>query len=251
MKKSIKILIIILSILLVIGIGIFITIKLTTKNDTGNIEEKEETKILYTFTDPLNNKINIVYNEILDEKYMGVDLSRFEDKEDELRKDIRKSVYKDSDYKKLNLSDEYNEAYNELLKKLRGRNGSGYSRENLRIALQKEGIQSDVIEYVLDNANIDYNDQALMAVYKYLQGGHSKINVDDKLYNEAFTEEEIKYALNEVGEIDYYEQALYEACYYRFYKLYDKVQTTRYMRIENFTEEEIEYAVNIAFEKIK
>ena len=252
MKKSLKLILLIIGILLVIGAGIFITIKLTTK-DNGKKEDnkKEETKILYTFTDPLNNKINIVYNELLDEKYIGVDLSRFDDKEDKLRKQIRGYVYKDSDYKKLNLSDNYNEAYNELLKKIRGIRGSGYSRENLRKALQKENIQNDVIEYVIDNANIDYNDQALMVVYKHLQSGHSKKSLDDKLTNEGFTEEEIEFALNEVGEIDYYEQALHDACFYRFYKKFDKEKTARYLRLENFTEEENEYAVNIVFEEIK
>ena len=245
MKKSVKIILLIIGALLVIGAGILITIKITSSN------QKEEKKILYTFTDPLNNKINIIYNEILDEKYMGVDLTRYDDKEDKLRKTIKGYVYKDSDYKKLNLSEDYNKAYNEILKKIRGRNGSGYSRENLINALEKENITTDVIEYVVDNANIDYNDQALMLVYKRLETGHSKESTEDKLNEEGFTEEEIEYAMNEIKDVDFYEQALGDACKYRFYKKYDKAQTARYLRLEKFTEEEIEYAVNIAFEEIK
>ena len=140
---------------------------------------------------------------------------------------------------------------NEILKKIRGINGSGYSRENLINALEKENITTDVIEYVVDNANIDYNDQALMLVYKRLETGHSKESTENKLNEEGFTEEEIEYAMNEIKDVDFYEQALGDACYYRFYKKYDKAQTARYLRLEKFTEEEIEYAVNTAFEEIK
>ena len=249
MKKK-NIIIIAIVCLLVISLGIFVIVKCIPSKDKTS-ENKKENKVLYTFTDPLKNKINIVYNEILDEKYMSADLSRYEDKEDELRKIIRGYVYKDSDYKKLNLSEDYNKAYNEILKKIRGRNGSGYSRENLISTLEKENLDNDVIEYVVDNANINYNDQALMLVYKRLETGHSKESTENKLIEEGFTEEEIEYVMNEIKDVDFYEQALADACFYRFYKKYDKAQTSRYLRLEKFTEEENEYAVNTVFEKTK
>ena len=251
MNKLVKKIIIIVGALLVVSLGILLIIKLTSPKDKGNEDKKQESKILYTFTDPLNNKINIVYKEILDEKYMGVDLSRFDDKEDELRKEIKEYVYKDSDVKALNLSEDYNEAYDKLLRKIRGRNGSGFSLEGVKNAIVKEGITSEAAEYVVNNANIDYNDQALMVVYKRLETGHSKESIKNKLVDELFTEEEIGYAMNEIKDVDFYEQALADACYYRFYKKYDKAQAARYLRLEKFTEEENEYAVNIVYEKIK
>ena len=247
MKKKI---ILIIALVLVIGLGIFLGVKLATKKD--KIDNNDTTnKVVYTLTDPLNAKIELIRKEVIHDKYIGVDLSRYEEKEDNLRKEIKKYVYKDSDVESLNLSEEYNRAYDKLLRKIRGINGSGYSREYLRKELQKEGIQNSVAEYVIDNANIDYNDQAIIRVYKYLSAGNSKQGINDKLIKEEFTEEEIEYALSEIEDVDFYEQAIEEACLYKYYKKYDKATTAKYLRMKKFTEEEIEYAVNTVFEKIK
>lgn len=246
MKKKI---ILIIALVLIVGLGIFLVVKLTTKKD--KLENNDTTnKVVYTLTNPLNTKIELIRKEVIHDKYIGVDLSRYEDKEDDLRKEIKKYVYKDSDVKALNLSEEYNRAYDKLLRKIRGINGSGYSREYLRKELQKEGIQNSVVEYVIDNANIDYNDQAIIRVYKYLSAGNSKQGINDKLIKEEFTEEEIEYALSEIEDVDFYEQAIEEACLYKYYKKYDKATAAKYLRMKKFTEEEIEYAVNFVFEKL-
>lgn len=250
-KKNNKLIVfLIILIVLILGAGVFFAVKYIFPKDT-NEPTTEKAKILYTFTDPIGNKINIIEKDILDEKYKGVDLTRFEDKEEELREKVREYVIKDSEVEALELPETYNDAFSVLLRSIRGRNGGGFSLKGAIKKLQKEETPEDIIEYVTENSKVDWNDQALILVYKNLGSGESKEGLERKLTREGFTEEEIEYAMTETEDVDYYEQAVEEACFYRFYKKYEKEKAARYLRMVSFTEEEIEYAVNIAYEKIK
>ena len=249
-KSGGKILLIIL-ILLIIGGGIFLGVKYIFPKDEP--ETVEDNKILYTFTDPLNTKINIIKKDMIDESYKGVDLTRYEDKEDEVRKKVRSYVMKDSEVKALDLTKDYKDVYDKYLRHIRGINGGGYSLEK-SIDILKEDFPytSDIIiEYVVNNSRIDWNDQALLLVYKNLGNGHSKEYIKNKLVKEEFTEEEIEIAMAEIEDVDFYEQALEEACFYRFYKKYEKSKTISLLQKDKYTEEEITYAVKTAYEDIK
>ena len=188
-----------------------------------------------------------------DTEFIGVDLSRYNDKSYELGK--KASVITDEEIKKLNLPEEYEEALYYLQRRVGCSTCEGKSKQTLLTELKDYYLikgKDEIIEYAIENCKIDYKEQALIHVYHVLSQGISKELLPRNLSSSNFTEEEANYALSQLEEIDFYEQALEDACMERFALGKEDIEEVRKVLIRRkYTEEEINYALKIVFEEIK
>lgn len=72
------------------------------------------------------------------------------------------------------------------------------------------------------------------------------------LIYEKFSEEQANYAIKNVN-ADYYEQAVYQACFYKYSSSssYTKEEATDRLKSRGYTDEEIEFAIKTVYEKMK
>jgi len=98
-------------------------------------------------------------------------------------------------------------------------------------------------DYLVETA-IDWNQQALRRLRRCIDIGYSKNQVMSSLEDGGYTEEEIAYAFENYGEIDWNEQALGFAMDYLDRYAISPSQVREYMENAEFTEEEINYAIS-------
>lgn len=126
----------------------------------------------------------------------------------------------------------------------------GISKKNLINYLSNKYINSEV-KYAMDNIEVNWNEQALKCAnsFKSSCGKRSTLRMMIKAY--GFTEEEIEYAINHLG--DFWKRCAVKRAnmYHPDYEYmnfdggaitYYKKTFEEYMKEEEFTEEEIEFA---------
>ena len=83
-------------------------------------------------------------------------------------------------------------------------------------------------------------------------GGKSEKDLISLLRYDNFTEDQIDYAINNL-DADYYEQAVWQACFYKYTSSskYTKSEAQERLKSNGFSDDEIEFAVTTVYEKLK
>lgn len=240
-------------VLVVIGVLFFVVIGgivVTTKViipaiNNIDVDKEFEEEVIKTVTTP-NGKESVIktdkYNVVtVDTQYLYEEASAMEE-------DAK--VISATEIEEL----EATNAQKEALRKVRTVISYGaYSEKGLRERLKDDFAKKD-IDYAIEHCQVDWDEQALIEAYITMSiGGSSKKEAIDFLVYEGF-DEKMATAAVEKGDFDYYEQALYEACFYRYamskYSEYDKEKVKDRLEEQGFTPEEIDYAVTEIYDKL-
>lgn len=226
----------------------------TNTNTNASVEPKEEVKeVLYTFTTPLGTDYNIIKKTYGEKEGLGVDLSRYQEKKINLGNVA--SVISYDEIKKLNLPDAYEKGIRHVASSVGCTTCEGKSKQGMINELNQYYAtkgNTEAINYIIENCKINWKEQAVIRTYKNLSAGYSENLIYRNLKSSFFTEEEAKYAMSQLKDIDYYEQAVHRALYAKYGEgKTDSESLRKYLADRDFTEEEINYALKIVFEEIK
>jgi SOS response regulatory protein OraA/RecX len=226
----------------------------TNTNTNTSVETKEEVKeVVYTFTTPLGTDYNIIKRTYDYKEILGVDLSRYQEKKINLGNVA--SVISYDEIKKLNLPDAYEKGIRHVASSVGCTTCEGKSKQGMINELNQYYAtkgNTEAINYIIENCKINWKEQAVIRAYKNLSIGYSKNLIYRNLISSQFTEEEAQYALSQIEDIDYYEQAVHRALSAKYGEgKTDSEALRKYLADRDFTEEEINYALKIVFEEIK
>ena len=268
-KNTALIIVIIVVAVILLVAGIIVAIKIFkpkgTVTPTNNIntntntntqtkeEDEEKVEVVYTFTTPLGTDYNIIKRTYGEKEGLGVDLSRYQDKKINLGNVA--SVISYDEIKKLNLPDAYEKGIRHVASSVGCTTCEGKSKQGMINELNQYYAtkgNTEAIDYIIENCKINWKEQAVIRTYKNLSVGYSENLIYRNLKSSFFTEEEAKYAMSQLKDIDYYEQAVHRALYAKYGEgKTDSESLRKYLADRDFTEEEIDYALKIVFEEIK
>lgn len=217
-------------------------------------------EVIKKVKDPKGNTISV----IKDETYGALaDLSQFSEKAADMTKNSKH--ISDEEIYHLNATDDQKKAIESVINYISMggvSQGTAASEFFIRDALAYKGYDSETIEFAMTHAGVDWDEQAYIQTLILLsKRGISKKDLIDTMIEMGFSEEVATREANH-EDIDYYEQAVAYACYYRFeqevqrninsnYMKYEKSDVKKELQRFNFTDKEIKYAVNVVFDKIK
>ena len=213
------------------------------------IEDKDEGKVVYTTKDPSGHEIKIVKDSVYTVK---VDTSYLYDKAHELQEDAKMITRDEAD--KLSGTEKEKEATKEMLKILKGYMFE--TEKEIEEDLTEAGFTKEEIKFAREHVGVDWKEQAYIeALYYLASGGMSKDGLYDQLLYEGYSEEYAKYAVSK-EDINYYEQAIYDALFSRYtsanYGDADtKEDAERILKLDGYTDEEIKFAIKTVYDEME
>ena len=257
-NTALIIVLVVLGVLLILGIGAVVVVRLLIGNfidDIENFEPEisdignsnlEDGKVIKTITTPKGTKVDLTEDTIY---IVKVDTSYLYDDARELRKKIDLPTTKEIEQSSAT------EKQKELIKKIVNDLEYGASSEKELMEEYEEDYSKTDIEYAIDYLKIDWEYQTKIAAIEILaSGGFSKQGVINLLVFEGY-DETISKKVVEEADFDYYEQALYDACFSRFTSKnysgsYSREEAEDSLKYDNFTNEEIKFALTEVYDKM-
>lgn len=217
-------------------------------------------EVIKKVKDPNGNTISIKK----DENYGAiVDLTRFAKKASEMTKNSKH--LSDEELYNLNATDDQKEAIESVINYITmGGISQGYAASELfiRDALAYKGYDSETIEFAMTHAGVDWDEQAyIQTLILAADHGISKEELFNAMVEMGLSEDAANREANR-EEMDYYEQAVAYACYYKFKQdisaridnnnmKYKKEDVREMLKTLKFNNKEIKYALKVVFDEIK
>ena len=245
------IIIIIVAVLVVGGGGIFFFTKVVLpriKGDTETVESvtnSDSKKKSVTIEDPLKHKITITDDDIYVKK---VELSYLYREADAMRE--KATIISETEVDQLTATDMQKHALKRAINHFKN---NAYSKQQLIEKLEDEDIPHDAAVFASENCKVNWKEQATISAKNILAaGGFAEKELERLLKYYNFTDEEIEYALKNVN-ADYYEQAVYQACSYKYSSSlkYDKAKATEGLKDCGYSDDVISFAIKVVYEKLK
>ena len=129
-----------------------------------------------------------------------------------------------------------------------------YSRGEIKEELEKK-YDEKTVKYALENAGVDWEERAVIEAIELLAaGGFSKNDIIEMLKYNGYSEEMATKVANS-KEFDYYEQAIYDACFYKYTEKtfsgsYSREEAKEMLEYSGYTSEEIEFALKSIYDEL-
>jgi len=236
----------------VIGIALlFGAIFSSVVNEVSNssiYDYSDDGEVIKKVTDPMGREIIIESDSIY---LVHVDTSYLYDVADEMKEKAK--IGKKEDVSKLNATDKQKEATNKVISLLSGY--GSYTKEEIEDELKDDGYDLTTIQFALENCGVDWDERATIEAFRILAaGGFSKEETISLMVFEGYTKEEAEKAANN-KELDYYEQAVYDACFLKYTEKeysgsYTRAKAEESLRSSGYTEEEIKFALKTVYDEM-
>ena len=234
-----------LTFIIIVGIFIlaFSVIRDSYDYDYDDYEEEYEYgNVVEEFEDPTGHTISIIDDEI---NYYTVDTEYLRDLQDTLIEKAK--VASPSSIDKLKATKKTIELLNDEY--------IDYSRSEIVTKLKNENYDDATIQYALDHCGANWEERAVIDGLTFMvAGGISKTELIDFLKDDGYSEEIATKAANN-EHFDYYEQAVYEACLYRYAEQYygdgyTKEEAEEALKKKGYTDKEVLFAIKTVYEKM-
>ena len=234
--------------IIILFIGIISMVAIVILSQNNQMYDYSNKDVVKKVRDPKGNKLVI----LKDEEYIYKVYKEYHYKEAEnLEKKAKKFTEKQVDNSKA--TKKQKEAMKQLLYYLTVEIPP--NEFEIKRALLKE-FDEETVDYAMNNTGVDWEEQAYIQSVELLAGtGHSKKRLISLMKFEGFSDKVAKKVANDKKH-DYYEQALYEACFLRFTEpLYDKTFTKKdakeQLKERGYTKDEIDFAVKVIYDEMK
>lgn len=208
--------------------------------------DKKDGEVIKEVKDPTGHTIKIIKDSI---SVVRTDTSYLYDVAEEIRKSAKLAKKVDID------NTDYTETQKEATKKaIDYFNNSIFDLKSMREDLT-EKYDEETAKFAIEHAGVDMKEQTKIKAYQILaSGGFSKKELYDLLVFEEYNEEDIKEIVEDEN-IDYYEQAVRDACFYKYTERnyggsYTKKEAEDSLNYGEYTLEEIEFALKVVYDEM-
>ncbi len=256
--KLVIILIVVLGVLFIFGLVIPTIIGSTltklekensaTKNQIIKNYVEKNGEVVKTIVDPKGHEIILKYDSVY---LIKTETSYLYDKKDEMFDNAKISTK--SDIIKLDATEKQKKAT------LKARNylidSAAYDKKEVIKKLKKAGYDQDTVDFAIANCGADWNERATIRAMSFLaSGGFSKQELINILEYVGYSKEEATAAANN-EEIDYYEQAVYDACFAKYTEKsysesYSREDAEQSLKYAEYSDEEIEFALKTIYDEL-
>lgn len=241
--------IVLFGIIAVIAIGlIFSNIMSDITSDSpffSDYEDLDDGKVIKTIKDPTGHEIQLVEDSVY---IIKTETSYLYDVARELRKTSKLATREEVDA--LEASDIEKLATKKAISYL---TDDTYAMDDLKELLEEDGFEENTINFAIEHCGVDWKEQTkIRAVEILAAGGFSREDLINLLVYEGFDEEYAKEAADDES-MNYYEQAIYDACFYKYTEKnyggsYTRSEAERMLKGRNYTEAEIRFALKTVYD---
>lgn len=244
---------IIVGVVILIGVvgliilGTTFSILSNANNTPGIYDYVDSGKEIKTVTDPLDHDIKIIEDSIY---IVKVDTSYLYDQAEKMRENAK--LITEEEIEKLDATDIEKLA---LKKAIKFFSYSSYSKQELESRLEGEDFNEATIKYVVENCGADWDEQLKIEAYEILgASGTSKSSLISLLVFRGFEEAKVVKMVEEEN-FDFYEQAISDACFYKYTERkydgeYTREKAESFMQINHYSEEEVRFALKVVYDEL-
>lgn len=248
---------VVIGVIVLFGVGGLLIIRTVFNSISDEIANYEDSPSIYDYSnsgkevkkikDPTGREIVLVEDSI---NIIKVDTGYLYDKAEEMRKSAKRLTNDEIDA--LNATDLEKLATKKAVKSL---TYSSYSKKELESSLEGESYNAATIKFAIEHCGADWDEQAKLEAYEILgAGGDSKEELISLLVFRGFDEAKVK-KIVEQEKFDFYEQAVSDACFYKYaYKNYGGAKTRdeaeKLLKFNNYSEAEVRFALKAVYDDL-